>query len=287
MRSNHSDVTLSHRNKPILVLTTLTLSLLICGLRAGDMRLFAQAADSPGSDVAVADPAAAVFQKHDLLFAGIVVGTFLAIPALEGVDQSVRSGVSETLPGRSSVPRTFGRSLGALPINVALTSGAFVVGALTGNPPVKNAGLHSLQALLLAGAATQAIKWTTGRPRPNGAADPDEFHPLSSSGAFHSFPSGHTSATFAIAATVSSELRAEAPWVPYIAYPLATWTATTRVLDRKHWLTDIVAGAALGILASRVVERFNHRSRRGGAALFVVTPGVDGGIAVAAAVPLP
>ena len=63
----------------------------------------------------------------------------------------------------------------------------------------------------------------------------------------YSFPSGHTSASFVSAAFIHKRYGLEYAIVPYM---LATYVAYSRVHAKKHFVHDVVAGAALGIASS-------------------------------------
>lgn len=63
-----------------------------------------------------------------------------------------------------------------------------------------------------------------------------------------SFPSGHTSSSFA---TATSLTYAYGPWVGVPALAIATYIGLSRVANNSHWLSDIVAGAGLGIYWAR------------------------------------
>ena len=76
------------------------------------------------------------------------------------------------------------------------------------------------------------------------------FSPFSS---HVSFPSGHTTIAFSLAAGLDRETRAA--WVPCVVYPAAAITAWSRVYEQKHWPTDVAAGAVLGIWASGKFDR--------------------------------
>jgi membrane-associated phospholipid phosphatase len=67
-----------------------------------------------------------------------------------------------------------------------------------------------------------------------------------------SFLSGHSSSTFALS-TVALHYFGWKAGVP--ADALATYTGWSRVRDNKHWLSDVVAGAALGLAVGRVIVR--------------------------------
>jgi membrane-associated phospholipid phosphatase len=79
-----------------------------------------------------------------------------------------------------------------------------------------------------------------------------------------SFPSGHTSTTFAAATflgTVNQRLHPGSttnPWVWGVSYAAATTTAVLRYVAGKHYPTDIAAGAALGILVGWVVPKLHE-----------------------------
>jgi len=62
-----------------------------------------------------------------------------------------------------------------------------------------------------------------------------------------------------MAAVLSEELGGLTPW---LAYPLATGVAWSRVNDEAHWVTDVLMGAAVGTFAAKLVVRYGHR--RGG-----------------------
>ncbi len=99
-------------------------------------------------------------------------------------------------------------------------------------------------ALLLAsGALTSAIVWPmkkiTNIDRPNGED--------------HAFPSGHTAYAFTIATVVDKEFRHKSPWISVGSYTLAGATGVLRVMNNKHWMADVLAGAGVGILSVNTV----------------------------------
>src|SRR5215212_6502066 len=68
----------------------------------------------------------------------------------------------------------------------------------------------------------------------------------------HSFPSGHTSSSFAGAEFMHTELKNAIPVLSCAGYLGATATAVIRVMKNRHWIKDVVAGAAIGILSARL-----------------------------------
>jgi undecaprenyl-diphosphatase len=70
----------------------------------------------------------------------------------------------------------------------------------------------------------------------------------------HSFPSGHAAAATAVAVTVALAHPTVAP----IVLPVAALVSYSRVALRVHHVTDVVAGAALGLTGAVVVARLLH-----------------------------
>ena len=102
-------------------------------------------------------------------------------------------------------------------------------------------GLAALSALTTSHLAVQLLKRVVARPRPCDATGrplalidlPDPF----------SFPSGHAAAACAVSATIAI---AHPPLAP-ILLPIAALVAASRVTLRVHHVSDVVAGAMLGL----------------------------------------
>ena len=83
---------------------------------------------------------------------------------------------------------------------------------------------------------------------------------------FDSFPSGHSAKAFMGAELVRIEYGEEHPWLAVGAYTIATATGALRVYNNQHWLSDVIAGAGVGILSARIgywllpyTKRMMHR----------------------------
>jgi membrane-associated phospholipid phosphatase len=118
-----------------------------------------------------------------------------------------------------------------------LASGAlatYVTGRAAASPRVTAIGGDLMEAQLLAGAVTFGIKHAFDRRRPD--REP------------RSFPSGHAAGTFAAA----SVLQRHFGWKGAVpAYTAAVLISGARLQANSHFSTDVIAGAALGILAGR------------------------------------
>lgn len=69
---------------------------------------------------------------------------------------------------------------------------------------------------------------------------------------FKSFPSGHTAQAFIAAEFMRQEYKDRSPWYGIAAYAVAAGTGYLRMYNNKHWFNDVLAGAGVGILSTRV-----------------------------------
>ena len=68
---------------------------------------------------------------------------------------------------------------------------------------------------------------------------------------FNSFPSGHTANAFMGAEFLYQEYKDVSIWYGISGYVIAAGTGGFRIYKNRHWLTDLVAGAGIGILSSK------------------------------------
>ncbi len=142
------------------------------------------------------------------------------------------------------------RRLGQPEVFATVPGVMFLAGVISHRPTLRRAGERVSASLALAGALAVASKFALGRLRPNQVAEPYDLKPFSGADAF---PSGHTTMAFALATALADELRR--PWVTVGLMTAAAGTGWSRVNDNKHWLSDVVAGAALGVTAAQLIER--------------------------------
>lgn len=69
---------------------------------------------------------------------------------------------------------------------------------------------------------------------------------------FLSFPSGHTAMAFTAASLLYKEYGFRSKWICVVAYLPAVMTGIARQLHNRHWTSDVIAGAIIGILAVEV-----------------------------------
>lgn len=118
-----------------------------------------------------------------------------------------------------------------------LLAGAAGAAVAFGDNRMQNMGIISLQSIAGAAGVSMATKRIVGRARPD-----EERGTFSRSGkrSDASFPSNHAAVAFAAVTPFAQEY--DAPWL----YGLAAIGSMGRVADRKHWVSDVVAGGVLG-----------------------------------------
>ena len=211
---------------------------------------------TPGlAQVTAVDSTPPLFRTHDLTYAALFFGSLLAIESFGLIDGGLSPNSHPT--GFAGSLYDAGDVLGNGYVAVGLGGAALLGGELFGNSRLSRIGLRSLGAI---GASTLIVlpaKVIIGRRRPYAAGtETDEFDSFTFSREFYSFPSGHTSSVFALATVVSDEFAEHAPWVAFVAYPVAFLAGASRIVGRQHWLTDVVAGAAAGVFAAKVSRRW-------------------------------
>ena len=77
-------------------------------------------------------------------------------------------------------------------------------------------------------ATVNGIKYSVGRLRPDGSA-------------YNSFPSGHTATAFMSATMLHMEYGWKNPWYSIGGYTAAAVTGVSRIMNNRHWLTDVLA----------------------------------------------
>ncbi|MDT4897341.1 MAG: hypothetical protein QOH25_2418 [Acidobacteriota bacterium] len=142
--------------------------------------------------------------------------------------------------------------LGSLYGTGAITGTFYLVGRMTDNARARETGILGAEALLNGELVALVLKNTTQRPRPRSR---------NGHGAFfrggQSFPSGHSIASWSLATVVAEEYK-DRPVVRFSAYGLAAIVSLSRYTGHNHFLSDVLAGSAIGYGIGRYVYRTHH-----------------------------
>jgi len=196
------------------------------------------------------------WQARDWLKASLVLGTTGVFFALDDeIRDFIQDERSTTTDDIASIFEPFGNggyTFGGL-------VGFYLYGHFFENSKAERTALLAVESFAVTGIFTFALKFSTGRVRPQSARDSGEWNGPSLDDV--SFPSGHTSSAFAIATVLASEYKNN-PWVPPVAYGLAGLTGLSRLNDNKHWASDVFLGGALGYFIAKTVLKL-HSNKKG------------------------
>ena len=139
--------------------------------------------------------------------------------------------------------------------SLAAVSGAFYFwGRKKNDDRARETGLLSAEAMVDSLIVEGVLKGITARARPMDGVERSEFFDGGSS-----FPSGHSMQAWTVATVIANEYR-DRRAVQIAAYGVATAVSISRFTGHKHYISDVVAGSAMGYAIGRYVYNTHHRS---------------------------
>ncbi len=228
-------------------------AIVLASLAAASHPAFAQpgvppvdGAPTPALSRSQPSPPADAVSVSSLLHA--LPGDFRKLPSLEtAMILGIGGGLSWAVHGEDAqLTRRFshspgldtllepGEAFGGGAVQIGTAIGVYALGRGMRSPRVSLVGADLVRSQIVNAALTQGIKIAVGRRRPDGAR--------------FSFPSGHTSSTFATATVLQRHFG----WrVGLPAYGLAAFVGGSRLQENKHYLSDVIFGAAIGVVSGR------------------------------------
>ena len=164
-----------------------------------------------------------------------ILGVFtIAAFAVSPVDKASVEDTSERLSSRGASIGNWG---GSLYVQAGAGLATFAIGRATGNARAASLGGDLVRAQVLTQMFVQGTKFVASRQRPDGSNS-------------LSFPSGHSASAFATATVLQQNFG----WkVGIPAYTFAGFVGASRMASSKHYLSDVLVGAGIGIAAGRTV----------------------------------
>jgi membrane-associated phospholipid phosphatase len=139
--------------------------------------------------------------------------------------------------------------------SIIVGAGLYATGWILADPDVRRTAVEAAASSVVAGLiVTPALKLVFGRARPRQQLGAREFNPFSGD---KSFPSGHTTQAFAVASVIAAESGSLA--VDLLAYGVAAGVGGARIYHDAHFLSDVLAGAAIGTVVGRAMVREGRR----------------------------
>jgi membrane-associated phospholipid phosphatase len=256
-RSHQPAHTTSKWFSAFLVCAVLPVLIPVEALRAEDFR----AADTLGRDYLkqIGRDLGAVAQSplkwkgRDLAFFGAAAGAGIV---LFSVDEDIRIAVhNNRTPGTKDAAAFFDH-FGDGAVLTALMAGVYTTGLIADKPGWRRTALLGFESYVISSLFTAGIKTMAGRSRPLAEEGHRRFRPFSTASRRTSFPSGHTSAAWAVAAAVADG--SESPVVDAICYSTAAMVSLARIYKDKHWASDVFFGAVLGYASAKMICRRNR-----------------------------
>jgi membrane-associated phospholipid phosphatase len=172
-------------------------------------------------------------------------------------------------------PRESGEITDVLP-SAALLVGTWGYASLIGSQPGKSEAWNMVESTGLSLVTAYALKYTIRRTGPDSTTDPNHWF-----GGGSSFPSEHATMAFAIGTVLAESGNPDYRWIRrVIGYGVGFGTAYLRMKHNAHWLSDTVAGGALGMASAHfVMNRSAERDEGEDSALSLVP--VQGGVMLA------
>lgn len=200
-------------------------------------------------------------------------GALGAVAVAHHYDTQVRTHFDAGYASRLG-PKNSGSLSDALP-GAALFLGTWGYATLIGSHAGHVEAWNMLESGGLSFISAYALKYMFRRERPDATTSPNHWF-----GGGDSFPSEHVTAAFAVGTVLAESGNPEFRWVRRtIGYGVGIFTAYQRMKHNAHWLSDTVAGAALGMATAHfVMDRSN--ARQGASSELSVVP-VPGGVMLA------
>lgn len=189
----------------------------------------------------------------NLLLLGGTYGAALALQST-GPDDTVADGLGEHRIFKDDWRDAFGAAGNPL-VHFGLAGLWYVVGQQTQDDHTYEVAGTLRRALMVNGLSVLVGQVASGGHGPNGE--------------FGSFPSGHTSSTFAVASVMH---RSYGPWVGVPLYALGGLVAMERLDSDEHFLSDVVMGAVMGLVIGHTIAGERELALAGGRIVPYVDP---------------
>lgn len=207
-------------------------------------------------------------------------GALAVIAAAHHYDTQVRNHYDEGYESPLG-PKGSGEITDLLP-SAALLVGTWGYASLLGSRAGESETWNMVEATGLSMVSAYALKYTIRRTGPDSTTDPNHWF-----GGGSSFPSEHVTMAFAIGTVLAESGNPDYRWIRrVIGYGVGFGTAYLRLKHNAHWLSDTVAGGALGMASAHfVMNRSAERDEDESSAISVVP--VQGGMMLAYTANLP
>ncbi|UCE22345.1 MAG: phosphatase PAP2 family protein [Candidatus Aminicenantes bacterium] len=193
------------------------------------------------------------WKKKDFINLSAILGAGLILYVF---DQEIQEWAQDNRTSSSDDFFGFITHAGDGGVIAAMLAALYASGEISRNDSLSKTALLSLESWLTTAVIVSSMKFAFGRARPYTGESSHSFHPFSTTSSYFSFPSGHSSAAFAVFTTIAEQ--SKSVYVDVLAYSVATLCALSRVHNNKHWASDIFIGAVIGHLVAKKICAFDR-----------------------------
>jgi len=150
----------------------------------------------------------------------------------------------------------YGNEYGSPNNNFMLTGAVYLTGLVTKDPKLRRTGVLLISSASASGLLQQISKRIIGRARPKANVGKGTFDPFHIDRVFNydSFPSGHVMLGFTNAYVIAKQFKN--PWIKAGLYTVGSIPGFSRIVDRFHWVSDVVFSTALSIFIVEAIDRY-------------------------------
>lgn len=205
--------------------------------------------------------------KKGWLTGAALVGTTIGIGFLDKPIQRGAASLRRKNPNLGDYSKTVS-DIGGVYEGITF-AGIATYGFIFKQPKLRTTTALATQAYITSTFWSTLFKAASGRLRPHDIEENSTMNQPRFHGPFYvlpyggnsAFPSGHTTLAFAAARVYAMEYK-NRPAVPVIAYSVAGLIGFSRIIENRHWATDVFAGALLGYACGTQVVNNYHRYAR-------------------------
>lgn len=211
------------------------------------------------------------FSSGDWILTGsVIAGT----PLLMSTDNAIHTRVARnTLNGTNGDFWDIPTAYGSVPFAGLFSLGTYTAGLVFRDDAVRITGRMCIEALAFSGLSVLTVRYAFGRSRPFLGEGAWKFNWFEWKNEKQSFPSGHTTAAFALSTVLAD--RIDNIWATVLLYGVASLTGFARMYNNQHWFSDVVIGAGAGFLGGHhavVSERKRQDGSDDGSFRFLLSP---------------
>jgi hypothetical protein len=199
------------------------------------------------------------WHKKDFINLGIVVG---GAATLAGFDYEIKQFIvrnrTRGLINVTDQIAPFGNQYSPY-----LLGGMYVVAVIKHDRNLESASLMGAKSLLISTFLYTLTKAVVRRGRPTYYDDPFLFkQPLDVEKTHSSFPSGHMLTVTTVATAFAQQYGKDHPWVPWASYGVALLTGSARMVELRHWSSDVWIGASMGYFITKSIYAHHRQLER-------------------------